>query len=326
MSHKKELIGGLVISAVLLSAFGFWLLSKPSEQETVTQPPAGPKKEEIKPTNKPEAKPVPKQEAPKPAPKIETVKKAELYTSLTNNALPLSAIAGMNALPPEIQNRVNNIINSSNNIYFIIPKNNGIFLIAENSADSRQGIEMIEITEESEKKIPLGYQNETENDAWFYDETVEPKVPIKHVIFDDDDEDEIEYTEIWNYKEDEPVKYEMRNEDDKAVSIRKETVDDGMNLRQEHLIYDEDGKTKLSLTINYDGADINRITYYDAENPEDGIAIFSEYQDGIKVKETVYTSDFKVKNVYTAEYKDGTRVKLKVFDNNNQEIETLSAE
>ena len=329
MSYKKKLTGGIIITAILLSILGFWFLQEPSKTKPV-QPPVEPKKEEpVQTVAKPAVIPAPaKVQEVKPPQQALPPKKSELYNSLTNNALPLSAIAELNSLDPAIQSRVNKIIDSTNNIYFIIPKDNGIFLISENPADSRQGIQMIEITADSETIIPVWNEvkEEKANDIWFYDEAAEQKIPIKHVIFDEDDDNEIEYTEIWNYRDDEPIKYEMRDDDDRVISIRKETVDNGTYLRQEHLVYDDDGNTELSLTINYDGADINRITYYNADRPKDGISIFSDYQDGVKVKETVYSADFKVKNVYIPEYKDGTRIKLKVYDNNNQEIETLSVE
>lgn len=49
----------------------------------------------------------------------------------------------------------------------------------------------------------------------------------------------------------------------------------------------------------------------------------SEYNDGLKTKETVYSSDYKLQNTYNAGYKDGERVTIKVLDSSNNKVEEI---
>ena len=50
---------------------------------------------------------------------------------------------------------------------------------------------------------------------------------------------------------------------------------------------------KVNLTVNYDGADLTRFTYYNADKLNESGSVISEYKDGVITKETVYTSDYK---------------------------------
>ena len=73
----------------------------------------------------------------------------------------------------------------------------------------------------------------------------------------------------------------------------------------------------------YDGADVKRFTYYNADKPADGGSVFAEYENGLKIKETVYSNDLKVENSYTAEYHNGEREGITIWDKNNKEIQKL---
>ena len=107
------------------------------------------------------------------------------------------------------------------------------------------------------------------------------------------------------------------------MSIKKETPEGDMGLRLEHIVYDKDGNTKINLSAAYDGADIKRVTYYNADKPDESSTIISDYTDGQKVKETVYTPDLKIKNVYKANYVEGEMTDITVLDNNNEEVEKI---
>ena len=115
----------------------------------------------------------------------------------------------------------------------------------------------------------------------------------------------------------------MKDDKGNIISLKKETVSNDNDMRVEHLIYDKDGKTKVSVSASYEGADIKRFTYYNADKPAESGSVFSEYADGQKTKETVYNSALKIENTYTSEYKNGERTEIKVFDQNNQEIEAI---
>ena len=66
-----------------------------------------------------------------------------------------------------------------------------------------------------------------------------------------------------------------------------------------------------------------RFSYYNAEKPNEGVLILGEYSDGLKMKETIYSSDYKLKNTYTSNYKNGIREDIRKFDENNRETEQL---
>jgi len=125
---------------------------------------------------------------------------------------------------------------------------------------------------------------------------------------------------VWNYDSENPVKYEMKDSEGRVISMRNETLTNGTDLRIEHLVYDKNGNTKINVSTTYEGDDIKRFTYYNADKIDESGSVFSDYSDGQKTKETVYTSDLKLKNTYTSDYKDGERENIIIFDNNNQEI------
>ena len=79
----------------------------------------------------------------------------------------------------------------------------------------------------------------------------------------------------------------MKDGNNKPISIKKENLDNENSLRVEHLIYDKDGNTKVNVSASFEGADIKRFTYYNADKPDESASVFSEYLDGMKVKETV---------------------------------------
>ena len=130
----------------------------------------------------------------------------------------------------------------------------------------------------------------------------------------------MEFVETWNYDDSEPIKYEMKDSNGKVISLRKETLENGTDLRVEHLLYDKDGKTRINVSATYEGEDIKRFTYYNADKLNESGSIFSDYSNGYKTKETVYTSDLKVKNSYTSEYKDDSRTDIIKWDNKNKEV------
>ena len=118
----------------------------------------------------------------------------------------------------------------------------------------------------------------------------------------------------------------MKDSEGKVISIRKETLNNGTDLRIEHLIYDKDGNTKINVSTTFEDADIKRFTYYNADKTNESCSIFSDYTDGQKTKETVYTSDLKVKNTYSSDYKDGNRENIIIYDNKNHELKKLIPE
>ena len=320
---RKKIIGGVVLGAVIFACCAALILSKETKQEDKIV------EKEIKKVEK-TAVSQPKKEPQKQNTKsVKTLGiKADLYQGVPDSLLPLSAISEIANLNNDVHKTIKELVDNSTGVLYAKRTGNKLMMVVENPDDIRHGLEFVEVSADGKhEKINILLskysQNESEYDIWEYDESEEIKRPIKHTKHDSNGA--VEFVETWNYSTDEPIKYELRNKDDKVISVLKETIDENNSMRQEHLIYDKDGKTKVNLTVNYDGADLTRFTYYNAEKQDDSGSVLSEYKDGIKTKETVYSSDYKVKNVYQPEYKDGERSEIKIFNNENKEIEKLIA-
>ncbi len=319
---RKKVVGGIVLGAVILACCAVLVLTKETKQEDEII------EKEIKKIEKPTNSQTQKTSKPQQVKKVkkELGIKTDLYKGVPDNLLPLSAISEIANLNGGVHKTIKELVDNSTGVLYAKRSGNKLIMVVENPDDNRHGLEFIEISADGKHEktsflLSKYSESDTENDTWEYEETEDVKRPIKHMKHNSNGE--IEFTETWNYSSDEPIKYELKNKDDKVVSILKETIDDNNSMRQEHLIYDKEGKTKVNLTVNYDGADLTRFTYYNADKQDESGSVFSEYQDGVKTKETVYTSDYKVKNVYQPQYKDGERSEIKVFDNENKEIEKL---
>ena len=246
--------------------------------------------------------------------------KTNLYNNIPSSALPLSAIAILSEHSKNISDNISKLA-ETNNIYMIQEKGNKLLVISDNPDNIRHNIEFTEfsLTSGQQIKTTLGYNDrikDSENDKWEFEEKTNR--PIRHTKYNADGD--MDFVEVWNYDENNPVRYEMKDKDNNVISIRKETLENGTNLRVEHLLYDVSGKTRINVSATYEGEDIKRFTYYNADKPNESGSIFSDYSDGMKTKETVYTSDLKLKNSYTSDYKDGEREVITKWDNKNTEI------
>ena len=265
------------------------------------------------------------------------IKTHNLYTNTPYN-IPLSAIVEITKASEKAQKTTEGLLENAQGFYFVKfnENNKTLEILLENPVTTsetypRHNIELAYIDNDGNIKYTAkGYNGENgevsnaveaENDIWEFDKSVEPNRPVKHVAYDE--HDNVKFTEVWNYDENEPVKYEMKDGNDKIVSILKETVDHSSNYRKEHVFYNKDGKTELSLSVNYDGANLSRLTYYDAKNHE-GISIISEFTDGNKTKEVVYNQEYELQNTLKSDYENGIRKNITVLDADSKEIETLS--
>ena len=251
------------------------------------------------------------------------LKKADLFDNTPSSALPLSAIAELANLPENIRHLVMNIA-ENNNIFMMKKYHDKLFVITDNPENIRHSVEFTEISliNGHKKNTTLGYNDrisDSDNDNWEY--TDDTKQPLRHTKYNKDGD--VEFVETWSYDPNESIKYEMKDAEGNIISLRKETLNGGTDLRVEHLIYDKDGNTRINVSATYDGEDVKRFTYYNADKPKLSGSVFSEYTDGLKTKETIYTSDLKVSETYTSEYKDGSREEIVKWDNKNQEVEKL---
>ena len=115
----------------------------------------------------------------------------------------------------------------------------------------------------------------------------------------------------------------MKNASGNVVSVMKETVDGDMSYRQEHIFYDDNGNIRKSLTIHYEGADLKWFTYYDSLSPENSVTIESEYENGMKILEKIYNSEYKLIYTIKAQYNDGIRTRIELYDADGKEISAL---
>ena len=322
---KKKVIGGIIIGVVAVACLTALITSKETKEEDKTLP-----QKDVKQIEKSEPKQIKKVAPQKFEQKIKDNKiKSDLYKGVPDSLLPLSAISEIASLNGNLHKTIKELVDNSTGVLYAKRNGNKLLMVVENPDDNRHGLEFIEISADG-KHEKIGFllskysEGNTDDDLWEYETEEEVKRPVNHTKFNYDGE--VEFVETWNYSSDEPIKYELKNKEDKVISLVKETIDENNSMRQEHLIYDKDGKTKLNLTVNYDGADLTRFTYYNADKKEERGSLFSEFKDGIKTKETVYTSDYKVKNVYVPKYKDNERSEIQVLDNENQEVKSIIAE
>ena len=317
MSIKKYsifLLGAIVISLICTGCF--------SKKEMNTS-----KEVELKTTVKHQA----------PTPKAET-KKYDLYSE-TPYDLPLVSIAEISKLPDNIKKVVDSILDSAQGFYYLNVKDEKVFIILQNqialtNTYPRHNLQFVEIDKDgvvtSHIAGYVGVDGEVENivsqkklDEWLFDESVEPLRPIKHTAYDE--KGKVKFIETWNYDNEEPVKYQMKDSNKKVVSMLKESQDNDSNLRREHVFYDNEGNTTMSLTVNYEGANISRLTFYNSHDKIDSVSILSEYNDGHKTKELIYNEDYALINIIKAEYVDDKRVVIEVLDAENNLLAKISS-
>ena len=267
----------------------------------------------------------------------EVKKRYDLYSS-TAYDLPLFSIVEISKLSTNVKKVVDKLLEDSQGFYLLRKNGDKVLIILQNpirneNIFSRHDLQFVEI-DLNGKVIyhNAGYQGsdgETVNivmqkeDNWNFDETTEPQRPLKHIAYNE--KGKIKFTEYWNYDEKEPIKYQMKDAQKKVISILKESQENDSNFRKEHVFYDNDGKTKMSLTVNYDGANLSRMTFYNAHDSIDSVSIISEYENGLKTKESVYNEAYELINVVVSEYIDGERKCIKVYDNDAKLVYEISS-
>lgn len=322
MKNKHFAIGLCTILGVAFLCTGCWTKKETSQDltEKVEQPVI---KEPIK-------------QQSVQAPKAKVVKH-NLYSS-TPYDLPLFSVVEISKLPLPVKETINNILEKSQGFYFLKKENDKVVILLQNPVDnldtySRHNLQFAEVDMNGKANYHTagynGITGETFNiteqkfDEWEFDESLETKRPIKHISFDENGH--VKYVEKWNYDENEPIKYEMKDSKDKVISVLKESQDNDSNYRKEHVFYDNEGNTTMSLSVNYDGANISRMTFYNSKDSVESMSIMSEYQNGLKTKELIYNKDYKLVNTVTSDYIDGERKDIKIFDTEGNETDKISS-
>lgn len=285
---------------------------------------------------------------PKPkatvAPIIE--KKYDLYTNVPQD-LPLLSILEISETSEKMKKSIDEILEQAGG-FLLLKKaeKNKVIIILPNSISGtntymRHNLELVELSQTPDSEIlktinPMGYngyEGETSNaiaidskrdDYWKYDKSTEPYRPLKHTIYDENGK--TKYTEQWDYSQKNPLKYVMKDSKGNIISVFKETLEDDINLRQEHVFYDENGNTAMSLSINYDGANISRLTYYNSYDIPMSTTIITEYSDdGLKVKESIYTSSYELLGTVICEYEENLRKTIRLMSSEEKEIKKISS-
>ncbi len=320
MRQKKYIIGAISLIIVTL---GIWLFFSEIKKTPKLEETAKPQVQETN-SKKPSLKP--SSEKPK------QMKSAELpkYDLMDESSYSLSTVAEFAKLPDGIKNVVKNVAESYQNVYTTYSeKDNIVFIVQELISDkpySRHGLRKVSISTIDGKvqEKTIGYDSkdeESELDMWQYEKISGHELPVKHTKYNENKE--VEFVETWNYNPDENIKYEVKDQFGKPISVMKETLEGDSGLRQEHVFYDSEGNTKLNISASWEGPNIVRFTYFNPDDSVNNIISISEYQDGLKTKETVYNSDYKLRNIYTSDYEEGVRKDIKIFDSDNKEVDKL---
>lgn len=266
-----------------------------------------------------------------------TEKKYDLY-SATPYDIPLFSIVEMSKLPLNVKKIIDNLLEESQGFYFLRFNGEKVLIIFQNpvktiNAYPRHELQFAEVDLEGNVVFHnagyVGVEGETKNlfekkcDSWIFVDLNEITRPLKHIAYDE--KGNIKFSEIWNYDEKESIKYQMKDSNKKTNSILKESQDNDSNFRKEHIFYDNDGNITMSLTINFDGANISRLTFYNSHDSIESISIISEYTDGLKTKESVYNEDYELINTVKAEYVGAERKKIVILDENNEKISEMSS-
>lgn len=263
--------------------------------------------------------------------------KYDMYND-TSYDIPLSAIVEISKIKPIQKKAVDELLEASQGFYFLRyeKESETIFIFLQNPVEDkkifpRHNLQLAIVDADGAIKYEtMGYCGEDgeiintveeiqkKDELWVFNKDFEPYRPTKHVVYNE--KGKTVFVEQWKYDENEPIKYVMKDNRKKVLSILKETLEDEINLRREHIFYDPEGKILKSFTINYDGSDITRFTYYDAENLQNGVISINEYQDGVRKSETIYNSDFKVKNIIEADINDGKKRTIKLLNPDRETV------
>jgi hypothetical protein len=81
----------------------------------------------------------------------------------------------------------------------------------------------------------------------------------------------------------------------------------------------------MSLTINYDNANISRFTYYNSLDKDNSVSIISEYADGTKIKEQIYDANYALIRTFIAKYSDSYRTEIQTLDSEGKMISKISS-
>ncbi len=327
MKNKRIilLIGLLLLAAGLI---GFFLI----EKTTVLQ--------EVKNANPTQHKSVTDKKSDSDLEKATKINKIQTKLYSENpNYMPFVSAVELSKIEPATKAKLYEILEQSQGFYLLKqnPDTQDVFVILQNPVKNdekryaRHNLQTVKIGADGNVSyINIGFDgldNETENavvqcknEEWIFDESIEPFRPLKHIMYDK--KKKVLYTEVWNYDDAEPIKYELIDGNGKILSVKKETQSGDMEYREEHVFYNEEGNTVKSISITYEGPDIRRFTCYNTEIPDENITIESIYDNGLKTAEKVYDQGYKLITTINADYKNGEITALEVIDLEDSEAET----
>lgn len=316
---KKKILYGCIVSGLAVIIAGISLFLVKEEQ---TQIP-----EQTKETKTVKQTPTVKQETVQEKNTEIQEKSSFNPNKYSQYEIPLISINEISKLSEKSKTALENLMEKSQGAYFIKynPEKKDTVLLLQNlnlkeNKYLRHNLQYVHISDNGEVKIfEAGYSGEDgeisnavnqTDDVWEFDESIEPPRPLKHVAFDDNGK--ISFMEYWNYSDDNEIKYEMKDKKGKTISVLKELQNDENNFRREHVFYDDKGKTSVSISESYVGADLKHFSFYD--ETADSIIIESEFKDGIKTEEKIYNKNFEQVKTVKPEYKDGELKSIQVLN------------
>lgn len=328
MNSKKFLAGGFLCATIVCAAGAiFWYQTNTQNVNEKNTVQTIPQKGEIAP-----------QIADNPATKVTSQEpinspKVNMYDSEEFRTLPLSAIPQLASISTNARKIIEKFLQNAN-VYYVNLLNDRIIVIKDTSGEeerfTRHDFEVLSVSLDGtqiKKEIEFSQKmsdEESEKEIWEY-KVLDGDIVVPAVHKSLNENGKVNYIEHWYYNQDDPVKYKVTNVDGRVISIRKSSKRNDGNWSDEHIFYDEDGNTALNISIAYENNDIARFTYYNPQKTETSVTILNQYTDGEKTKETVYTADYQLKNIYTADYTNGKRVNIKMFDSNDNQLSEFLA-
>ena len=263
-----------------------------------------------------------------------------LSVDLKNYALfksiPFDSYLVFEKLDEDTKNDIISKINIYDDIYFIKNDNHKIYILKkfiENENYIRHPFELIEYDLNSKvvskSTFNIGDDSNDNNDEW---DTItkDNHLLIQHKKYNNKKKKDIDYIEYWtpntNTTNIPIIEYELKDEKESVISLRKKTFNDNHTQIEENIFYD-DGNiiSNIFITLNQQDEIISFISNNNV-NSIFNLMYNCDFQNNLKTKEEYY-DNYKLTKYYEFEYNNKqTLEQIKLFDENKNLIQILKVE